>query len=95
MPALTRSPAWQALEAHRRELDHVHMRTLFEQDPQRFEKFSIQLDDLLFDYSKNRITERTRELLIALAEQANLRQWIEDMFRGVRINHTENRSVLP
>jgi glucose-6-phosphate isomerase len=94
MPELTRSPAWQALEAHRRELDHVHMRTLFEQDPQRFEKFSIQLDDLLFDYSKNRITERTRELLIALAEQANLRQWIEDMFRGVRINHTENRSVL-
>ena len=94
MSALTESPAWKALEQHRRELGPAHLREMFERDPDRFERFSIKLDDLLFDYSKNRIDERTRELLVALAEQASLPAWIERMFSGDKINFTENRSVL-
>jgi glucose-6-phosphate isomerase len=94
MSGLTQSPAWKALETHRRAMDSVHMRSLFEQDPKRFHKFSVRLGDLLFDYSKNRITEETRGLLVALAEQAQLRAKIDAMFRGDKINLTENRSVL-
>ena len=94
MSALTESPAWKALEQHRIELESVHLREMFERDPGRFERFSIELDDLLFDYSKNRINQRTRELLVALAEQARLPAWIERMFSGDQINFTENRSVL-
>jgi glucose-6-phosphate isomerase len=70
------------------------MRDLFAQDPQRFERFSLQFGDLLFDYSKNRITERTMTLLCDLARQANLGAAIEAMFSGQKINVTENRAVL-
>jgi glucose-6-phosphate isomerase len=94
MSALTESPTWKALAQHRIELESVHLREMFERDPGRFERFSVELDDLLFDYSKNRINQRTRELLVALAEQARLPEWIERMFSGDRINFTENRSVL-
>jgi glucose-6-phosphate isomerase len=94
MSRLTESPAWKALLEHRDEMRSVHMRELFEKDPQRFEKFSIELGDLLFDYSKNRITEKTLGLLFALAEQARLGEWIERMFSGDKINVTENRAVL-
>ncbi len=94
MSALTESPAWKALEQHRSELGSQHLREMFDRDPGRFERFSIQLDDLLFDYSKNRVNQRTRELLVALAEQAHLPAWIERMFSGEKINFTENRSVL-
>ncbi len=94
MSQLTTSPAWQALQAHRQEMEGVTMRTLFRQDPERFTRFSLHLDDLLFDYSKNRITDKTMTLLLALAQQANLPGAIEAMFSGQKINNTEDRAVL-
>ncbi len=94
MSSLTDSPAWQALLKHQRQIADVHMRDLFAADPRRYERFSIQLGDILFDYSKNRITDTTMGLLIDLARQANLAQAIEAMFNGVKINLTENRAVL-
>jgi glucose-6-phosphate isomerase len=94
MSALTASPAWQALEKHQQEMANVHMRDLFAQDPKRFDKLSLQFKDLLLDYSKNRVSEETMRLLRALARQADLQGWIEKMFRGDKINITENRAVL-
>ncbi len=70
------------------------MRDLFAQDQQRFQKFSIQLDDLLVDFSKNRITEETLTLLFDLAKEAKIKEWTEKMFAGEKINNTENRAVL-
>jgi glucose-6-phosphate isomerase len=94
MSLLIDSPAWQALIKHQQELDNVHMRELFAQDPQRFERFSLRFGDVLFDYSKNRITAKTLALLFDLAHQAQLAQRIEAMFNGEKINTTENRAVL-
>ena len=94
MSSLIDSPAWQALLKHQRQMVDVHMRDLFASDPQRFERFSVRLGDILFDYSKNRITETTMALLLDLAYKANLPQAIEAMFNGAKINHTENRAVL-
>lgn len=94
MTLLTNSPVWQALKKHQQELANVHMRDLFAHDPQRFERFSLRLGNILFDYSKNRITAATMSLLMDLARQANLAQKIEAMFRGEKINTTENRAVL-
>lgn len=70
------------------------MRDLFAADPQRFERFSLNFNDILFDFSKNRITEKTQSLLEQLAEESKLSTKIEAMFRGARINVTENRAVL-
>jgi glucose-6-phosphate isomerase len=94
MSTLTSSAAWQALEMHQREMANVHMRDLFAQDPQRFHKFSLQFQDLLLDYSKHCITEKTMQLLRDLARQADLKGWTEKMFNGEKINITENRAVL-
>ena len=94
MSTLTSSAAWKALEMHQREMANVHMRDLFAQDPQRFHKFSLQFQDLLLDYSKNRITEETMQFLRDLARQADLKGWTEKMFTGEKINITENRAVL-
>ena len=94
MSSLVHSSAWKALAAHYQKISAVPMRALFAQDPSRFEKFSVRFDDLLFDYSKNRITEETIDLLVALAEQIQLRHWIERMFSGEKINITERRAVL-
>ena len=94
MSTLTSSAAWKALETHQGEMADVHMRDLFTQDPQRFRKFSLQFQDLLLDYSKNRITEKTMQLLRDLARQADLKGWTEKMFNGEKINITENRAVL-
>jgi glucose-6-phosphate isomerase len=94
MSTLTSSAAWKALETHQREMANVHMRDLFAQDPGRFHKFSLRFQDLLLDYSKNRITEKTMQLLRDLARQADLKGWTEKMFRGDKINITENRAVL-
>lgn len=91
---LTSSPPWLALELHRQDMENVHMRDLFAQDPQRFERFSLRFQDILFDYSKNRITEQTLFILLTLAHQAGLRQKIESMFNGEKINNTEDRAVL-
>jgi glucose-6-phosphate isomerase len=94
MSELTQSKAWKDLEAHQREVVTLHMRDLFAQDPHRFEKFSLRFGDLLVDYSKNRITEQTIQLLRSLAEQADLKGWTERMFNGEKINVTEDRAVL-
>ena len=94
MSKLTQSPAWQALKAHHTAIEPLHMRNMFRDDLARFDKFSLQLGDLLFDYSKNRINEETIRLLIALAKQAELPAWIVRMFGGEKINFTEQRAVL-
>lgn len=94
MSAPTQTTAWQKLAAHKNTLETVPMRTLFENDPQRFDKFSLRLDDLLFDFSKHRITTETLELLVNLANQMKVPEFIKAMFRGDRINITEDRSVL-
>ena len=94
MPGPIDLPAWQALEEHQREMAEVHMRDLFARDPQRFERFSLQLGDILLDYSKNRITAETMALLLDLARQANVAGKIEAMFTGEKYNNTEKRAVL-
>jgi glucose-6-phosphate isomerase len=94
MSKLIELPAWQALLQHQKEVGDLHMRELFADDPQRFKRFSIRLEDILFDFSKNRITEKTLALLIDLAHQARLSQKIEAMFSGQKINVTEDRAVL-
>ncbi|RME98917.1 MAG: glucose-6-phosphate isomerase, partial [Chloroflexi bacterium] len=94
MSNLTRSESWTALVNHQQKMTNTHMRDLFAQDPARFEKFSLKFGDILFDYSKNLITEETVALLVELARQANLPQSIEAMFSGQKINTTEQRAVL-
>ncbi len=94
MSHLEDSPAWRALAQHQREIADLTMRDLFEHDPQRFARFSLRFGDILFDYSKNRITETTLPLLFDLARQAGLAQRIDAMFSGQKINNTEGRAVL-
>jgi glucose-6-phosphate isomerase len=94
MPAHVSSPAWQALLRHHEETRQLHMRNLFEQDPERFRRFSLQLGDILLDYSKNRITAETISLLIDLAKHSNLSEKIAAMFRGDKLNTSEHRAVL-
>ncbi|BEV72544.1 glucose-6-phosphate isomerase [Paludibacterium sp. THUN1379] len=94
MSALTQLPAWQALEQHFSLSRLNHMRDLFAADPDRAERFSLEVGDLFLDYSKNRITDETLQLLMDLARQAGLPQRIKSMFKGEKINSTENRSVL-
>ncbi len=90
----TRAPAWQALQAHARTMARIHMRDLFAKEPGRFARFSLRLDDLLLDYSKNRITTKTLGLLLDLAREAEVPTAAERMFRGDRINTTEGRAAL-
>ena len=94
MSHLTESAAWKALQAHYGSIQNLHMRTMFEQDPERFRKFSLRFEDILFDFSKNRITEESLRLLFALARFADVEGWRDKMFRGEKINSTENRAVL-
>jgi glucose-6-phosphate isomerase len=94
MPSLTALPAWKKLSAHYKKVSKLHLRDLFAKDPTRFEKFSLQVGDILLDYSKNRITEETFNLLIELAKQTKVKANIEKMFRGEKINFTENRPAL-
>jgi glucose-6-phosphate isomerase len=91
---LTQRPAWKALAAHSREMRKTHLRELFAADPGRGPRLAARAADLYLDYSKNRVTDRTLALLVQLAEQSGLRDRIEAMFRGERINVTENRAVL-
>ncbi len=91
---LTASPAWQALAAHRSKMSDTHLRELFKDDPKRGERLSVEATGLFLDYSKNRITDETLKLLLQLADQSGLRERIEGMFRGDRINITEERAVL-
>ncbi len=94
MSVLTQSDAWQALDDHYREISGHRMRDLFARDPQRFDKFSLTFEEFLLDYSKNRVTEETMRLLFDLARQVDVAAWRDRMFRGERINFTENRAVL-
>jgi len=95
MSKLTQSDAWKALEKHLlKEIRPIHMRTMFAEDTERFEKFSMTWNGLLFDYSKNLINETTMSLLSDLAIEQNLKDAIEAMFRGDKINVTEQRAVL-
>jgi glucose-6-phosphate isomerase len=86
--------AWKTLDAHHKNIRDTHLRQLFADDPHRGERMTADAAGILFDYSKNRITAETLRLLVQLAEQSNLRQRIDAMFRGERINITENRPVL-
>jgi len=91
---LPRRPAWQALGAHYQKIKDLHLRTLFAEDPQRGERLACEAVGLYLDYSKNRITRETLRLLVDLADQSGLRAGIDAMFRGEKINLTENRAVL-
>jgi glucose-6-phosphate isomerase len=87
--------AWQQLQEHyQTEIKGVHMRSLFAADPQRFSRYSLTLDDILFDYSKNIVSDKTLVLLRQLAEESKVKEAIEAMFTGEKINQTEDRSVL-
>ena len=86
--------AWQALESHYKKIREVHLRELFAKDPRRGERLTVEAVGLYLDYSKNRITDETLKLLLQLAEEAQLRERIEAMFRGEKINITEKRAVL-
>jgi glucose-6-phosphate isomerase len=91
---LTELPAWDALDEHAASLEDVHLRELFEDDPGRAKRFSLEAEGIFLDYSKNRIDSQTMTLLLQLAEESGLRERIDAMFRGDHINLTENRSVL-
>jgi len=90
----TQTAAWQKLSIHASEMRSSSMKSLFVADPTRFSSFSQQNGNLLFDYSKNIISKQTLDLLIELAEECQLKLAIEAMFKGERINQTENRAVL-
>src|SRR5690554_3167946 len=86
--------AFKELSNHYKSISSIHLKQMFENDPDRFSKYSLLFDDILFDYSKNRIDGKTMELLLQLAEECKVKDAIEAMFSGARINETENRSVL-
>lgn len=95
MPNPIKTAAWQALQAHFQDLSKQKMRDLFVQDPERFNRFSLKLEQGIFlDYSKNRITEETLALLFDLAHEMKVEDWRDKMFAGDKINFTENRAVL-
>jgi len=91
---LTQRAAWKALVAHHEKIQNTPLRSLFSDDPQRASRFTIEAAGLFLDYSKNRITEETRKLLLQLAEESGLVERRDAMFRGEKINITENRAVL-
>ncbi len=91
---LSKRKAWKSLQAHSKKMRGVHLRKLFADDPKRGQRLTAEAAGLFLDYSKNRITDETLKLLIALAEESGLRQRIHAMFRGEKINITEKRAVL-
>jgi glucose-6-phosphate isomerase len=90
----TETAAWKALMAHHAEIKTVQIKDLFKKDPKRFEKMSIRLNNILFDYSKNMITDETLEKLLQLAEDCNVKNAMQAIFDGEKINGTENRAVM-
>ena len=96
MSDLLQCEAWKALQAHYKDMSHVHMRDLFSQDTKRFERYSRLFagDDILVDFSKNILNDETLELLMQLARERDVPGWIERMFKGEKINNTEHRAVL-
>ncbi|MCX7097397.1 MAG: glucose-6-phosphate isomerase [Methylococcales bacterium] len=94
MSSLTTSTAWTALQSHYHQTKNDSLREAFKRDTNRFTKFSVNFNEILFDYSKNRITEETLPLLIDLAQQAQLKEKIQAMYAGEKINTTEQRAAL-
>src|SRR6476661_8718931 len=94
IPTPQQRSAWAALQAHQKAIAPLHLRKLFADDPQRGERLALDAVGIYFDYSKNRISDETMSLLVQLAEQSGLRERIDAMFRGEKINVTENRAVL-
>jgi glucose-6-phosphate isomerase len=92
--SVTTRPGWKALESHHQKLRELHLRQLFADDPKRGERLTTEAVGLYLDYSKNRVTDETLKLLVQLAEECGLRARIDAMFRGEKINITENRAVL-
>src|SRR6516162_4962018 len=90
----TERRAWNALVAHHQKIRDLHLRKLFADDPKRGERMTVEAAGLFLDYSKNRITQETLELLLQLARETGLRAKIDAMFRGEKINVTEKRAVL-
>jgi glucose-6-phosphate isomerase len=91
---LTERPVWKALRTHHRKVRELHLRRLFAEDPKRAERMTAGAAGLFLDYSKNRITDETLALLFRLARECGLREKIDAMFRGEKVNVTENRAVL-
>src|SRR4051794_9054903 len=92
--SVTERDAWNTLVAHHQKIRDLHLRQLFADDPTRGERMTIDAVGLYLDYSKNRVTDETLKLLVQLAEESGLRGRIDAMFRGEKINITENRAVL-
>ena len=92
--SITQLPTWKQLQAHQQIINTVHMRDMFAEDSERFLNFSLQACDLLLDYSKNRVTSETMNHLFQFANEVKLQDWIKRMFKGEKINHTEQRAVL-
>ncbi len=90
----TLSPAWSKLQEHYRTIKDIHMKDLFASEPERFNRYHIRFDDILVDYSKNRITDETLKRLLELARESGVQKAVEDMFAGEKINETEDRAVL-
>src|SRR6201985_923290 len=91
---LTQTSAWKALETHYQQIKDVHLRSLFADDAKRGERLTAEAVGIYLDYSKNRITDETLKLLLQLADESGLRERIDAMFSGEKINITENRAVL-
>ncbi len=89
----SQTQAWEKLTNHFEDMKDVHLKELFSQDDQRFKNFSVQFEDILLDYSKNRISQKTLDLLVALANETELADAIQKMFAGEHINETEDRAV--
>src|SRR4051794_41109463 len=94
MEPLTALQSWKDLGLLAETVKPLHLRDLFASDPGRASRFSLEAEGILLDYSKNRITAETMTALLRLADESNLRKAVDAMFRGDRINLTENRSVL-
>jgi len=94
MSTLTQSPAWLALQTHQSVMSQIHLSDLFQQDNQRFNKYSLLFNDVLLDYSKQPVNDETIGLLLKLSQQQDLESWIKQLFQGEKINNTEHRAAL-
>src|SRR5499433_2666094 len=94
MVPLTARQSWKALQDHQKKIEGRHLRSLFAEDPKRGERLTVEAVGIYLDYSKNRVTDETLKLLLQLADESRLRERIDAMFRGEKINVTENRAVL-
>ena len=94
MSQINQSLIWQSLNQHKKDIESISLREMFKSDPNRFNQFHIQFNDLLLDYSKHRISKETISLLVKLAKEADVEGWRNRMFEGEKINSTEHRAVL-